>query len=98
MDPMAVRRDEAPAGVEGPLALSEWLADVAVADPAWTVVIAGGDLVVRGSIEVGTPLLLVAGGRIRVYGRVRAAEDQLRLLGRGGGSDLNPTASPADLL
>ncbi|MEM9383068.1 MAG: Ig-like domain-containing protein, partial [Planctomycetota bacterium] len=78
--------------------LSEWLRGARESDAPWTVVIAGGDLVVRGSIDVGTPLLLVAGGRIRGTGTPRAAEGQLWLLGDGGGFELphhrNPGAIP----
>ncbi|MEM1453194.1 MAG: Ig-like domain-containing protein [Planctomycetota bacterium] len=78
--------------------LSEWLRAAREADSPWTVIIAGGDLVVRGRIDVGTPLLLVAGGRIRGAGMPRAAEGQLWLLGDGGGFELphhrNPGAIP----
>lgn len=78
--------------------LSAWLRRAREADHPWTVVIAGGDLVVRGTIDVGTPLLLVAGGRIRGAGRPRAAKGQLWLLGEGGGFELphqrDPNASP----
>lgn len=60
----------------------------AVADqPAWTIVIAGGDLVVDGTLEIDTPLLLVAGGRVRGLGYIKpsgAARDQLWQLGDGG--------------
>lgn len=78
--------------------LSTWLKRAAALDHPWTVVIAGGDLVVTGEINVDTPLLLVAGGRIRGKGRPRAADGQLWLLGEGGGFELphqyNPNASP----
>ncbi|MDG1049393.1 MAG: hypothetical protein P8R46_04225, partial [Planctomycetota bacterium] len=78
--------------------LSAWLKRAAVLDPRWTVIIAGGDLVVTGEIDIETPLLLVAGGRIRGAGRPKAAEGQLWLLGDGGGFELphqhNPKASP----
>lgn len=78
--------------------LSTWLKRASALDHPWTVIIAGGDLVVSGDIEVDTPLLLVAGGRIRGTGRPRAAEGQLWLLGEGGGFELphqyNPNASP----
>ena len=78
--------------------LSAWLRRARELDHPWTVIIAGGDLVVRGAIDVGTPLLLVAGGRIRGAGRPRAAAGQLWLLGEGGGFELphqwDPNASP----
>lgn len=78
--------------------LSTWLQRAAALDHPWTVIIAGGDLVVSGDIDVDTPLLLVAGGRIRGAGRPKASEGQLWLLGEGGGFELphqrNPNASP----
>jgi hypothetical protein len=46
--------------------LSEWLVRARAADHDCTVLIAGGDLVVDGWIDVEGPLLLVAGGRLRV--------------------------------
>ena len=45
--------------------LSAWLRGAIERDECWTVIIAGGDLIARGTIDVDTPLLLVAGGRIR---------------------------------
>ena len=50
----------------------------------WTVLVAGGDLWIEGDVVVDTPLILVAGGRIRIDGRVRSADNQLFLLGDGG--------------
>lgn len=67
-------------------------------EPNWTVMVAGGDLIVRGEVLVEGPLLLVAGGRIVVTGRVRAQASQLWLVGRGGGSGLDVTASAVDLV
>jgi hypothetical protein len=67
--------------------LSEFLARAAGEDPTWTVVIAGGDLVVDGTLEIDTPLLLVAGGRVRGLGFIKpsgAARDQIWQLGEGG--------------
>ncbi|MCZ6598204.1 MAG: hypothetical protein O7B99_11245 [Planctomycetota bacterium] len=52
--------------------LSAWLEAARERDPAWTVLIAGGDIVVSGSLETEGPLLLVAGGWVRVSGAVRA--------------------------
>ncbi len=80
--------------------LSTWLAEELEKDPSWTIVIAGGDLVIDGSVHVDTPLLLVAGGLIRTYGdgTVRAAESKLMLLGGGGGWNLDPNHTTADLL
>ncbi|MEW6073922.1 MAG: Ig-like domain-containing protein [Planctomycetota bacterium] len=63
--------------IETRSALSAWLEHAAATGAPWTVLVAGGDLRVRGRIEVDGPLVLVAGGRIRVTertGRVEAAE------------------------
>lgn len=67
-------------------------------EPNWTVLVAGGDLFVPGELVVEGPLLLVAGGRIVVTGRVRAQEGQLWLLGRGGGSGLQAARGEAELV
>lgn len=86
---------EAPFGVGE--TLSAWLDRAGQAAWDWTVVVAGGDLTVSGVIDVDTPLLLVAGGWIRVSGEVRHAPRQLWLMREGGGaSDL--TASTPELL
>ncbi|MED6334393.1 MAG: hypothetical protein VYE81_03255 [Planctomycetota bacterium] len=77
--------------------LSTWLERAQVEDPPWTVIVAGGDLVVTGRIEVDGPLLLVAGGWIRVAERPRAAENELWILGEGGGLALPSTASTVAL-
>lgn len=77
-------------------ALSTWLeralalpAAAAAHDADWTVLVAGGDLFIEGDIDVSTPLLLVAGGRIRVTGTVRSADPtQVFRLGEGGGAGL----------
>jgi hypothetical protein len=78
--------------------LSGWLARAAAEDPAWTVLIAGGDLVVDGMLEVGTPLLLVAGGVVRISGSVAASCEgcAVAILGEGGGRW--PNAERADLV
>jgi len=77
--------------------LSAWLDRVGAAGWDWTVVVTGGDLTVTGMIDVDTPLLLVAGGWIRVSGEVRHAPRQLWLMRDGGGaSDL--TASTPGLV
>lgn len=64
--------------------LSTWLAGAIERDECWTVIVAGGDLVVNGTIEVDTPLLLVAGGRIRGRARPETRPGQCWLLGDGG--------------
>lgn len=58
----------------GGVGLDSFLQGVAPEDPAWTVLVAGGDLVVEGEIVLDGPLLLAAGGRIRVPGRIEARE------------------------
>lgn len=97
--PMWARPGEDGPPVGGtPEDLSRWLERARAADEPWTVIIAGGDLVVRGKIDVDTPLLLVAGGWIRGAGQPRTAPGQLWLLGSGGGFDqrhhADPTAMP----
>jgi len=57
--------------------LSHWLAEAAELDLAWTVLIAGGDLVVRGELWFDGPLLLIAGGRILINGEIRRRPLQL---------------------
>ncbi len=86
-----------------PWPLSEWLQDALQHDPSWTIVIAGGDLVIDGSIRVDTPLLLVAGGSIRTSASRSVhlsgdAEDEMFLLGVRVGWDLQFAAKEADLL
>ena len=78
--------------------LSQWLERAAAEDWDWTVLVAGGDLLVEGPIEVDTPLLLVAGGWIRVAAPVRQRAGQLWLLRDGGGMSLDPTASIPNLI
>jgi len=48
------------------LSLSAWLESARAREQQATVLIAGADLVIDGRIECDTPLLLVAGGQIRV--------------------------------
>lgn len=63
--------------------LSEWLVRARRADTDCTVLIAGGDLVISGRVEVDGPLLLVAGGRIRVPGQHNLAAPHAAKLGDG---------------
>ncbi len=66
--------------------LSAWLEQLASTRANWTVLVAGGDLVVEGRLDTSTPLLLVAGGMIRIGGTVVAGSaDHLFRLGEGGG-------------
>lgn len=54
----------------------------------WTVLVAGGDLHVRGELRVDGALILVAGGWIRASGPVTAR--QIWRSERGGGVELRP--------
>jgi len=81
---------------DGPEALSAWLARVQERGLPWTILIAGGDLQVVGSLECDGPLLVVAGGWVRVFGRVTARE--VWRLGSGGGSFQPPEVeAPLDV-
>jgi hypothetical protein len=69
-----------------------WLARMRAQDPAWTVLIAGGDLVVSagahdaGGLLFGGPVLLVAGGRLRIGDTIQGTE--LWKLSPGDGGSL----------
>ena len=68
-----------PAPPEGPLwTLSDWLDAAKAGDWNWTVLIAGGDLAVEGEFTSTNPVLLVAGGTIRVSGSVRGVEKTVK--------------------
>lgn len=75
------------------LSLSRWLEIAASQDRNWTVVVAGADLVVRGPIDVDTPLLIVSGGLIRIQGEVRA-RGPIHMLGEGGGAGVSRAPDP----
>lgn len=72
-----------------------WLAGRTAEESPLTVIITAGDLWVDGEIQVDGPLLLVAGGRLRVSGVVEARETWV--VGLGGGPDLHPPAREAGL-
>ncbi len=57
--------------------LSSWLDRAKKLDLPWTVIVAGGDLVIRGQVWLDGPLLLVSGGRILASGEIRARPGQL---------------------
>jgi len=67
--------------------LSAWLARVLASDENWTVLIAGGDLRVPpgGALDLDGPVVLVAGGWIRVAGEVRCEGDLWKTPEGGGG-------------
>ncbi len=78
-----------------PRSLTDWLASVTESPSSWTVLVAGGDLIVRGEIRVAGPLLLVAGGRIRNAGLVTSTqEDGIFRLREGGGAGLLAHEAP----
>ncbi len=84
--PMRFTPGKLSAWIDAGLALD---AATAAREADWTVLVAGGDLVVEGEIDVSTPLLLVAGGRIRVTGKVKGGDPtQVFRLGEGGGEGL----------
>lgn len=68
--------------------LSAFLARAAEERRPWTVLVAGGDLVVRGDLWVDGGLVLVAGGWIRASGAVTAR--QIWKSERGGGVEMRP--------
>ena len=72
-----------------------WLAARAPGAAPVTAIVAGGDLFVEGAIRLDGPLLLVAGGRLRISGVVEARE--VWVVGLGGGADIPPPARVAGL-
>jgi hypothetical protein len=54
--------------------LSVWLERAEQGGWPWTVLIAGGDLVIEGQLALDGPLLLVAGGHVYLQGQVIAGE------------------------
>jgi adhesin HecA-like repeat protein len=83
-----------------PETLSAWLARMRGENRNCTVLVAGGDLVVDSGAEVtlDTPLLLVAGGVVRIEGSVRVSSGSIFVLGDGGGLDVEPTKQSVNLL
>jgi len=71
-----------------PERLSDWLRWARTEDRAWTVLVAGGDLVLHSGARLATdgPLLLVAGGRVVILGDLDSQDDQLYVLGEYEGS------------
>lgn len=81
----------APAGTT----LSEFLTSAAAEAEDWTVLVAGGDLVISGALRVDGPLLLVAGGWVRASGPVEASE--VWILREGGGQHIREPLRQAPL-
>jgi len=80
---------------DGVDSLDGWLAQQADEGRELTALVAGGDLWIDGDITVEGPLLLAAGGRLRVRGRIEAHE--IWVVGVGGGVDLHPAARQSGL-
>lgn len=66
-----------------PLDVETALERLAAAQVDVTVVIAGGDIVLDGALEFDSPLVLIAGGRVRVSRRARIETPGLWLLDQG---------------
>ncbi|MCH2106686.1 MAG: Ig-like domain-containing protein [Planctomycetes bacterium] len=75
------------------LTVSQWLERASLEERAWTVLVAGGDLILEGEIKMDGPLALVAGGRIRIVGEVEVPAGKLWLVGEGGGLSVDSRAS-----
>ncbi len=78
--------------------LSEWLERTRAADPSWTVLIAGGDLVVEGMLSSDTPVLLIAGGQIRIAGALELRGPGKTLWMQAGAGGVSALASQGQSL
>jgi hypothetical protein len=85
---------EFPAGAQA--TLSEFLASASAQAEPWTVLVAGGDLVISGGLRVDGPLLLAAGGWVRASGPVEASE--VWILREGGGQRIREPLRQAPLV
>lgn len=54
--------------------LSNFVARARKADHPWTLLISGGDVWIDGNLDLDGPLVIAAGGRVRITGDVRASE------------------------
>ena len=77
--------------------VSQWLERAQLAEREWTVLVAGGDIIVSGSLLMDGPVALVAGGRIRIVGEVEAPAGRLWIVGEGGGLSVDSLASHPSL-
>jgi len=68
-------------------ALSDWIERMQLLGEPWTILVAGADLKLSGEIDVEGPLLLVAGGALRVRNGARV-RSPLILKSPYGGSNL----------
>ena len=74
--------------------LNTWIGKAREAGNNWTVLVAGGDLVIDGNLRFDGPLLLAAGGRVRIGGSIEARE--IWIVGDGGGANLRPMSKSAE--
>ncbi|MFT5079645.1 MAG: hypothetical protein ACI84E_000286 [Planctomycetota bacterium] len=74
--------------------LDAWIAKAKQAGNNWTVLVSGGDLIIDGDLRLDGPLLLAAGGRVRIAGSIEARE--IWIVGDGGGANLQPMAKSAE--
>lgn len=65
--------------------LGEFLEAARLSGTQWTVLIAGGDIVVNGKLDLAGQIVFVAGGRIRLDGRWGQSPEKLFTVGDGGG-------------
>lgn len=83
-----LRRRGAAAGHEDFLAgesLSAWIARMQAEGRPVTVLVASGDILVTGEIDLDGPLLLAAGGRVRLVGQRMVRASSLYVAGDRGG-------------
>lgn len=99
IDGVLERRGNSAAVFDDPrgLTVTQWLERAQLAEREWTVLVAGGDIIVSGSLLMDGPIALVAGGRIRIVGEVEAPAGRLWLVGEGGGLSVDSLASHPSL-
>lgn len=68
--------------------LSAFLESARASGTPWTVLVAGGDVVLDGDLSFDTPVLCAAGGVVRVTGTLTHPPNEFWILGEGGGSRL----------
>ncbi|HRV82662.1 MAG TPA: hypothetical protein P5218_14600, partial [Planctomycetota bacterium] len=65
--------------------LEELVAYAQAESMPWTILVAGGDLLLEGEFVSQTPVVLAAGGRTRITGRIQCPPGELYVVGEGGG-------------